>query len=184
MNIPAQIYAGDTVKWSEDATEGRSSGDGWTMVCVSKDGAGHDAVTTNGVANASGGWDFTIADEVTALFTVGRHYWQIYVTKNGERYTVDSGSFDVLASVALGGNTFDGRTQAEKDLEAVKTEIRARATGGMTVEYTIGTRSLKKESISRLLELKSALEADVARERQAKRLSAGIGRSVFVRFGR
>lgn len=183
MNIPEFIYAGDTVKWSEDATNGRTSAT-WAMVCEMKDGAGHDHVTVTGVANSGGGWDFTIADETTDDFTVGTHYWQIYVTKNGEKYTVDSGTIAVKAAVSLGGQTFDGRSQAEKDLDAVKTEIRARATGGMTVEYTIGTRSLKKESISRLLELKSALEADVARERRAKRISDGIGRSVFVRFGR
>lgn len=183
MNIPEFIYAGDTVKWSEDATNGRSSAD-WAMTCVIKDGTGPDHVTVTGTANASGGWDFAITDETTSAFTVRTHYWQIYVTKNGERYTVDQGSMQVRGNIAGSGNTYDGRTQAEIDLDAVKTEIRARATGGMTVEYTIGTRSLKKESISRLLELKSALEADVARERQAKRLSAGIGRGVFVRFGR
>lgn len=183
MNIPSFIYAGDTVKWSEVATGGRSSAD-WSMVCVFKDGAGHDAVTVNGVANSSGGWGFTITDEETAAWSVSTHYWQIYVTKNGEKYTVDTGSIIVRAAVSLGGNTFDGRTQAEIDLAAVKTEIRARATGGMTIEYTIGTRSLKKESISRLLELKSALEADIAREKQAKRISEGLGRGIFVRFGR
>lgn len=181
MNIPAYLYAGDTVKWSEDAANGRSSAD-WSMVCVLKDGAGHDHVTVNGVANASGGWNFTIADEVTAAFTVGTHYWQTYVTKDGEKYTVDSGSIIVRASVSLGGNTFDGRTQSEIDLDAVKAAIRARMTGDATVEYTIGNRSLKKEPISALLALRSQLEADVARERAAKRISDGIGRQVFVRF--
>lgn len=183
MNIPEYIYAGDTVKWSEDPTNGRTSAD-WTMVCVTKDGAGHDAVTTNGVANAAGGWDFTIADETTDDFTVGTHYWQIYVTKSGEKYTVGSGSFEVRAAVSLGGQTFDGRSQAQIDLDAVKAAIRARISGDATVEYTIGNRSLKKEPLANLIALRTQLEADVAREKQAKRLSDGIGRAVFVRFGR
>ena len=183
MNIPEYIYAGDTVKWSEESTNGRTSAD-WSMVAVLKDGAGHDNVTVNGVANASGGWDFSIADETTAEWTVGTHYWQIYVTKSGDRFTVASGEMLVRAAVSHGGNTFDGRTQAQKDLDAVKAAIRDRIAGDATVEYTIGNRSLKKEALASLITLRQQLEADVAREKQAKRLSDGVGRAVFVRFGR
>lgn len=183
MNIQEYIYAGDTVKWSEDPTNGRTSA-AWAMVCVLKDGAGHDNVTVNGVANSSGGWDFTITDETTAAWTVGTHYWQIYVTKDGEKYTVGSGTMDVRAAVSSGGSTFDGRSQAQIDLDAVKAAIRARIAGDATVEYTIGNRSLKKEPLSNLIALRTQLEADVAREKQAKRLSDGVGRAVFVRFGR
>lgn len=171
------------MKWSEDPT-GIYSSSAYAMVAVLKDGAGHDNVTVNGAANASGGWDFTITDEVTAPFTASIHYWQIYVTKDGERYTLGNGEMEVRANIAGGGNTYDGRTQIQKDLDAIEAEIRARATGGATIEYSIGNRSLKKESISALLSLRSALRVDLSREKAAKRLSDGIGRSIGIRFGR
>lgn len=183
MNIPSFIYAGDTVKWSEDQAGERSSAQ-WAMTCVIKDGTGADHVDLTGAANAAGGWDFTITDEVTAAWKTSTHYWQIYVTKSGERYTLGQGSIEVKGNIVGAGNTYDGRTQIEKDLDAIETEIRARATGGATIEYSIGNRSLKKESISALLALRSALRTDLAREKAAKRLSEGVGRSIGIRFGR
>jgi len=184
MNIPSSIYAGDTVKWTENATSLYASPD-YVATCVIKDGGGAtNHLTLTGTANSSGGWDFVITDEQSVLLDPTTHYWQTYVTKSGERYTLGQGSLEVIGNIAGGGNTYDGRTQVQIDLDAVEAEIRARATGGMTIEYSIGNRSLKKESISRLLELRSALRSDLVRELRAKRLSEGLGRSIGIRFGR
>lgn len=182
MNVPEFIYAGDTVKWSESATADYSS-PAYAATCVIKDGGGSNHVTLTGTASG-GGWDFVLTDEQSALFDATTHWWQIYVTKDGERYTLGQGSFEVRGNIAGGGTSYDGRSQIQKDLDAVDAEIRARATGSMTIEYSIGNRSLKKESISRLLELRSALRVDLAREKQAKRLTEGVGRSIGIRFGR
>lgn len=183
MNIPATIYAGDTVKWSEDPIADKPAGT-WTMSLVVKHATGNDALTATGVANASGGWDFTLTSAQTTGLHVNTHYWQIYITSGAERYTQGQGSIQVKANIAGAGGSYDGRTQIEQDLAAVETEIRARATGGMTIEYSIGNRSLKKESITALLSLRSQLRIDLAREKQAKRLSEGVGRSIGIRFGR
>lgn len=183
MNIPSFFYAGDTIKWSEDPIDGKPSST-WTMVYAIKHASGNDATTVTGVANDSGGWDFTISATASASLHVTKHWWQVYISHSSERYTQGQGTLQVLANIPGDGANYDGRSQIEIDLDAVEAEIRARATGGATIEYSIGNRSLKKESISRLLELRSALRTDLAREKQAKRLSEGVGRSIGIRFGR
>lgn len=178
-NIPAQFHAGDTVEWSDSSFNGRSSDEYGLTYAV----RGPVNLTFTGVA-AAGGWDVTISASQSATMPPGDYTWQAYLTATGKRYTVGSGQVKVLANIATQVVGYDGRSQTEKDLDAVKAAIRARLSGDATIEYTIGNRSLKKEPLAALLSLRTQLESDVAREKQAKRLSDGTGRSVFVRFGR
>lgn len=178
-NIPAQFHAGDTVEWSDSSFNGKSAA-AYALTYALR---GPVNLTFTGVA-AGDGWDVTITAAQSATMPPGDYTWQAYLTESGKRYTVGSGKVSVLANIATQVVGYDGRTQIEKDLDAVKEAIRSRLAGDATVEYTIGNRSLKKEPLSALLSLRTQLESDVAREKQAKRLSDGTGRSVFVRFGR
>lgn len=182
MNVPALIYAGDTVKWSEPATSEYSSGT-WTRTVAFRHRTDTDALSVTGVANGTG-WDFTITATQSALFGAGTLYWVDAVTSGAERYTIAQGDLDVRASITA-ATTFDGRSQSEIDLDALRAEIRARVTGGSVQEYTIGTRSLKKMPMPDLIALESKLKADVSLEKRRKRMAQGLdsGRSVFVRFG-
>ena len=92
----------------------------------------------------------------------------------------------LVASLASGTPVaFDGRSQAQKDLEAVQAAIRTIISGGAVAEYRIGTRSLKKYELSELLTLESRLKAEVVREKKAEMIANGLGNpsSLFVRFG-
>lgn len=178
-NIPQQFFAGDTVKWSDGAFDGKSSGTFALTYAL----RGENAFDVTGVATADG-WDVTITAAQSSDLPPGDYAWQAYLTSGQTRHTVGTGIVKVLPNIAQQTAGYDARSQVEKDLVAVEDEIRARATGSMTIEYSIGNRSLKKESISRLLELRSALRIDLAREKQAKRLSEGVGRSIGIRFGR
>lgn len=185
MNVPALIYAGDTVKWNEPATADYSSAAGWLASFALRHATGNDAITVSGVADGAGGWDFTLTAAQTAALHVNGHWWQITVTKDGERYTLGTGKLEVQANIPAASNTYDGRTQAQIDLDAVRAAMRAIVTGGATQEYSIGNRSLKKMAMADLIALETKLKADVAREARADRLAKGMnsGRSVFVRFG-
>ena len=79
---------------------------------------------------------------------------------------------------------FDGRTQAQKDLDAVKAAIRSIVAGGAVSEYRIGTRNLKRYDLSELLELESRLKSIVAKENKAKLIASGLGdpHNLYVRF--
>lgn len=184
MNVPAIIYSGDTVRWTESATPDYSSTTGWSASFALRHATGNDALTVSGVADGAGGWTFTLSATQTAALHVNGHYWQITVSKDGERFTLGTGTLETKANIPASGNTYDGRTQAQIDLEAVRAAMRAIVTGGATQEYSIGNRSLKKMPMADLIALESKLKADVAREARADRLAKGMnsGRSVFVRF--
>lgn len=184
MNVPALIYAGDTVKWNEPATPDYSSTTGWAATFYLRHGTGGEHFTSlAGVADGSGGWNFTITAAQSAELDENGHWWQITVTKAEERYTLGTGTLSVKANIPT-TNTYDGRTQAEKDLDAVRAAMRAIVTGGATQEYSIGNRSLKKMPMADLIALETKLKADVSREARADRLAKGMnsGRAVYVRF--
>ena len=184
MKVPAIIYAGDTVKWNEPATADYSSTTGWSSAFALRHATGNDALNISGVADGSGGWNFTITAVQSAALHANGHWWQLTVTKAAERFTLGTGELSVLANIPASGNTYDGRSQAELDLAAVQAAMRAIISGGAVAEYSIGNRSLKKMSMPDLVALESKLKADVTREKRRARLAAGLdsGRAVFVRF--
>ena len=184
MNVPALIFAGDTVKWSEPATSEHNSAS-WTRTVSLRHRTDADVLNIVGVAAAGGGWDFTITATQSATLGTGTVWFQDYVTAGSERFTLGNGSIEVQANVAVTTGAFDGRSQFEQDLDAVRAEMRARITGGSVQEYSIGNRSLKKMPMSDLIAMESKLKADVARETRRKRIAQGLdsGRAVYVRFG-
>lgn len=185
MGVPSSIYAGDTVKFNIPSTAAYNSGASWVGTFTLKHNTGNDAISVTGVADGSGGWNFTITAAQTANLHVQVHWWQLYVTKTAERYTLGQGELLVLANIPNAGTTYNGKSQAQIDLESVQAEMRARITGGGVQEYTIGNRSLKKVPMTDLIALESKLKADVARELRATRIAKGLdsGRAVYVRFG-
>ena len=192
VKIPSKIRAGDTVKWRDDAStdvfgNAISSGNGWTLTYYLRTNHTHEGATVVGSAY-SGGWEFTISQAISSGFDVGNWYWQAEATKGGEHVTLGSGQLTVLASLSYTGQpaAFDGRSQAQKDLESVQAAIRSLMSGGAVQEYRIGTRSLKRYELADLLALETKLKADVARENKAAMIANGLGNphNLFVRFGR
>lgn len=190
MNIPAQIRAGDTVKWRDVASvdvfgNPVSSGTGWTLTYYLRFDKNNEGATVVGTAYGTG-WEFTISQATSAGFDAGQWYWQAEATKSGEHITLGAGQLEVLAGLSYAGNpsAFDGRTQSQKDLDAVQAAIRAIVSGGVVQEYKIGTRSLKKYEIADLLALESQLKAAVKREQAAQLQANGLGNphNLFVRF--
>lgn len=183
--LPTAIYAGDTVKFNVAPTPDYSSTASWVATYVIKHDSGNDALSITGVADGVGGWNFTITAAQTGNLTRDPHWFQLYVTKAGERFTLAQDQVKVIGNIGAAGNHYDGRTQSEIDLEAVQAAIRAKIGGGAVAEYTIGNRSLKSYPMADLIALESKLRADVAREKRADRIAKGLnsGRAVFVRFG-
>lgn len=180
MTIPAYFVAGDTVSWLV-APQGERTSATWNLSFALR---GTQVLTVVGVAEGNG-WRVTLGAAQTAALPAGEYSWQQSITSGDDRFTVAQGRVTVQANIAAQSVGYDGRTQVEKDLAAVQAEIRARVSGGASLNYTIGSRSLAKEPISALMALESKLKGDVAKERMAQRLANGIGspRSVFVRFG-
>lgn len=186
MTIPALIYAGDTVKWNQPGTDLYTSTASWVATFVLRHQTGNDSLTLTGAADGSGGWNFTITAVQSAALHPETHWWQSVVTKASERYTLATGSIIVAANMPASGATYDGRTQAQQDLDALRAEMRARISGGSVMEYSIGNRSLKKMPMPDLIALETKLKADVTTENRRRRIAEGLdsGSAVYIRFGR
>ena len=189
MKIPAQIRAGDTVKWRDDAA---ADGFGnaitsttWVLTYYLRTNTASEGATVVGTAYGTG-WEFTIAAGTSAAFDAGQWYWQAIATYSTEKLTLGAGQLQVQAALSYTSTpgAFDGRSQAEIDLDAVKAAIRAIVSGGVVQEYRIGTRNLKKYDLVDLIQLESKLKAEIKREQAAELVANGLGnpRNLFVRF--
>ena len=189
MNLPAQIRAGDTIKWRDDAGVDNlgiaiSSSD-YTLTYFLRTNTASEGATVVGSAYDTG-WEFTIAAGTSTGFDAGQWFWQAVATKTGSTVTMGSGQLTVLRSLSYSGTpgAVDGRSQAQQDLDAVQAAIRAMISGGAVAEYSIGTRRLKKMEMADLLQLEGKLKAEVKREQMADLIANGLGNphNLFVRF--
>jgi hypothetical protein len=189
VNIPAQITAGDTVKWRDVATKDNLGNvidsSAWTLTYYLRTNTASEGATAVAAAYGSG-WETTLSAATTAAFDAGHWFWQAIATKASEKLTLGAGQLDVSAALNYTGTpgAFDGRTQAHKDLDAVDAAIRAIVSGGVVQEYTIGNRRLKKYDLTELQVLRSRLIAEVKREQAAASVAQGLGNphNLFVRF--
>jgi hypothetical protein len=193
VQIPSKIRAGDTVVWKDDPSVdvfgAPIDSSTHTLTYYLRTNVNHEGATAVGVADGSG-WRLTLSAATSAGFDAGTWYFQAVATAvaGGAKTTLGTGQIEVLPSLSYAGTpgAFDGRSQAQKDLESVQAAIRSLMSGGAVQEYRIGIRSLKRYDIAELLALESRLKAEVAREQKAALIANGLGNphSLYVRFGR
>ena len=189
MNIPSEIRAGDTIQWRDvegvDNLGNAVSSSDYTLTYYLRFNAASEGATVVGTAYGTG-WQFSIAAATSVNFDAGTWYWQAVATKTGSTITLGSGQSTVLAALSYSGTpaALDGRSQAQKDLDAVQAAIRTIVAGGVVRQYTIGNRSLSKYDLTDLLALETKLKADVNREQKAQLIANGLGNpfNLFVRF--
>ena len=190
MTVPAQITAGSTVQWIEPAATD-PAGDpatsaSWTLQITFRTNTAGEGATVTGSARSDGGWDVALSAATTSSWTAGTWYWQTRITSGSDVVIVGSGTTTITPSLAFTGDptAFDGRSQAEQDLEAVQTAIRAIISKGAK-QYSIGSRSYTSQDLGQLMQREAQLKAIVARERAAEKAAQGLGdpMNMFVRFG-
>lgn len=188
MNIPKQLYAGTTLKWRDDGAAGPlnesiTSAD-WALTYYLRTNTNQEGHTVIGTSYGNG-WEFTISATDSAGFDAGSWFFNAEVSKGSEKFTLGSGRLEVFASLAYTGQpgAFDGRTQAEQDLDAVTSAIRS-IIADKAAEYSIGNRTFKRIDLAELRVRESQLKAIVARERKAAMIANGLGdpHSLYVRF--
>ncbi len=188
MRIPPIIQQGDTITWRDDSTvDGLgnpiTSAD-WTLTWYFAGPSVFNVVSSI----YETGWETSLTAAQTTAMTASEtpnYYWQAVASFGAQKVTIGTGQVSVAASLSTASAGFDGRTQAEKDLEAVQAAIRARAAGNDVQEYWIGNRRMRYFDMGQLLVLESRLKMIVAKERQAQSIANGLGdpRNTFVRFG-
>jgi hypothetical protein len=189
MSIPTVIRAGDTVVWTDRSGRDNlgnpvTSAD-YSLTYYLRTNATSEGATVVGTPE-NDGWRLTIPAATSANFDAGVWFFQAVAAGNGQTLTLGAGQFTVEASLAYSGQpgAYDGRSQAQKDLDAVQAAMRAMISGGAVQRYTIGNRELWKMTVADLMALESKLKADVAREKKAELIANGLGNphAVFVRF--
>ena len=97
----------------------------------------------------------------------GRYYWQLFAVKEAENFLLENGELCVSANLLNEGAGFDGRTDAEKGLEAVRACLAGKASKDQ-LSYSIKGRTLTRYSVDELLKLKAYFVRLVRKERGIK----------------
>jgi hypothetical protein len=189
MNIPPQIRAGDSLYWSLPATTDTLgnpiSSPTWDVTYYLRMNTASEGATATSTDDGSGGWTFAVPAATTAGFNQGAWYWQAVASDGTSTITIGAGSLTVLPSLSYTGTpaAFDGRSQAEQDLESVQATIRA-IISGRSKYYQIGSRQYTSLDLPALMQREAQLKAVVNREKVAEKIAAGLGnpQNMFVRF--
>ena len=176
------------MKWTADPASDNLGNEitsgSWTLTYYLRTNTASEGATVVGTADGAG-WTFTLAAATSAGFDAGQWYWQAIATSGSEKLTLGAGQLEVLAALSYAGTpgAFDGRSQAQQDLDAVQAAIRAIVSAGAK-QYTIGSRSFTKLDLTELMERESKLKAEVKREQMADLIANGLGNphNLFVRF--
>jgi len=190
VTVPALITAGSTSVWIEPAATDPAGDPAtsatWTLQIAFRTNTAGEGATVTGSARSDGGWDVSLSAATTTSWDAGTWYWQRRITSGSDVVITGSGTTTISPSLAFTGDptAFDGRSQAEKDLEAVQAAIRAIISKGAK-SYSIGSRSFTATDLGQLMQREAQLKAIVARERAAEKVAQGLGdpMSMFVRFG-
>lgn len=178
---PTAITAGDTVSWVKSLADYPASA-GWalryvlvrpgSLISVNSTADG-DAHRISVAASASAGWP------------AGRHDWQAFAERGGERFTVGRGVITIAPNLAAAGPSgIDGRSPARAALDAMDDALRSYGSKAYLQSYAIGGRQQSFRSPAEFMAFRSKLQGEVKREEAAGRLRAGIGggKSIQVRF--
>lgn len=123
----------------------------------------------------------TVGAATTALWAPGVYWYSFRVQSAAESREVANGQIEILPDFAALPAGYDGRTQAELALEAIKAVLAKRATQDQQ-RYTIDNRELWRTAPADLIKLRAFYTVEVRRERDAKSGRRTFGRAVQVRF--
>lgn len=124
---------------------------------------------------------FDAAAVVTAGWAPGTYWFSLRVTDGTRVLSVGSGQLVVKPDLAQETGAYDGRSDNQIALDAIKAVLGKRATQDQQ-RYTINNRELWRTPIADLLKLKAHYTVQVRRELARQRGDGGLGRAIPVRF--
>lgn len=176
---PAQLRVGDTWRWTRQLADYPASA--WALIYAFKSAAGGFQVTATADGDTHA---VAVAAATTAGYTAGAYTWIAWVEAGGEKYTVDSGSVELLPDYRAGSaaSALDDRSHARKMLDAIEAWLESRDPA--VAEYEIAGRRMKYVPLAELVKLRNRYTAEVAAEKNAAALSRGegIGRRIQFRI--
>lgn len=175
-HIPDSITAGTTLSFTVALTAYPPPD--WSLSLLLRGPQAHDLTSTqDGTLHA-----FGVSAVDSAGWPPGAYWYSLRATDGAEVHEVETGTLNVAADLAAVSTDYDGRSHAEKVLEAIEAVIEGRATKDQD-SYRINNRELRRTPISQLLKLRDVYRQEVRRARAAKRGRDTLGRQVLARFG-
>lgn len=144
MNLQ-QLTAGDTLNFATAVTN-FSAADGWQLhYRLAPTFPGGTPILLDSVADVASHRVQVTAD-VTATWLPGAYQWNSWVTRTTERYSVQTGTVQILPDPATFQPTIDARGSAQKSLDNALAMVAAIQAGG--VELRIGDRMVKLPTLA------------------------------------
>lgn len=167
---PLNITAGDSIAWTISHDD-YPAGDSWVLSYVLLNSSAKIEISSS----ASGDdHEVSLAAATTADYTTGVYQFAAYMTKGSDRYTVDTGSIEILANYAT-QTTLDTRSTAKKMLDAIDSLLVGKASKDV-FSYSIGGRSLTSLTIE---ELESWRDKYAAKYRKEQIANGDIKRKII-----
>jgi hypothetical protein len=183
--LQERLVAGDSLNFATSVA-GFSASDGWQLfyLLVPRTAGTKQTLDSDPDSTDPTQHRVSVSAATTAGWTAGHYTWHAYVSRAAESYTVGTGTIEILAD-PRSATLLDLRTSAQTALDNINALLAGKATTG-TLSYRIGERTLESYSITELLQLKSHLQTEVAREANATDMAKGLPsrRVVNVRLAR
>lgn len=176
---PLQITAGDNLDWSIYDPDYLPA-DGWTLKYALRGPVALDITSTA----AGDSHLIAVAGSITKDYAPGSYSWARYFAKlDGSRTTTATGRITITPDLVLQGAGYDGRSHAEKVLEAIERVIEGRATRG-DQELQFDGKKIVKMTVQELIALRQKYRAELRAERnkQLKKSGRATGRTIKFRM--
>lgn len=181
MTMQPSLTAGDTLSFTTITPDYPASA-GWSMAYKLIPRTAGTVIT---ISSTASGDDHLLqaGATTTAAWAAGFYTWVGYVIKGAERYTLESGSITIAADPGV-VTGLDLRSTARKTLEAVNTALESYGPKAYLHGYEIAGRRQQFHTPGEFLAFRFKLMAEVAREDNAARISAGLSpkNQIQVRF--
>jgi hypothetical protein len=150
---PQKPTAGDTWQWQRTLDDYPAS-DGWTLRYHLR---GPQIIDFDASPNEDD-FEINVPAATTAAYAPGVYAWQAAVyDADGNRFTVDQGTLEILQNVEAISGSYDGRSVTKQILDAVTACLLGTATKD-DQEMQIHGRSLKRRNLTELQLLKAEYE--------------------------
>jgi hypothetical protein len=191
------IIAGDTFDQTIEVNDYPAS-DGWTLkyrLAPKFATPSMAAFTLTATTNANGrDYDVQASPATTAAWVPGTYNGVRWVEKVGARQTLkygdgfeEFGLFEVKADPSALAQGYDGRSQARKAVDDLKSAMATfHSSGGRVKSYSIGNRQMEFENQAEIVQLIDYWQRLLDNEEATAKMAAGLGnpRNIGIRFNR
>ena len=169
---PLKIVVGDFVQWKKTALATTYPPATHSATFVARIAAGAASEIQIVATERSSYYLFVADSAATTSFVTGQYHWQLEIvqTSTGNRVVVQSGDFEVIADLDIGGS--DPRSHAEVMLHKIEGLLIGRADKDVS-SYSIQGRSISKMTISDLLQWRDYYRKEVSKQKRDNAIANG-----------